>query len=98
VAVLSPDGTELADVFLRGVQSFHGKWKHAHIRKRADGSTIRVHEYDREITAVSNLDLSAVHILIGSPEKLSRWVLLSGNCWAQIAENRLRGFFVKISD
>ncbi|SRR6266508_3381045 len=94
----SPDGTELADISLRGVQSFHGKWKRPHIRKRVDGSTIRGYEYDREITAVTNLDLSAVHILIGSPETLSRWVLLSEDCWAQIAENRLKGFFVKISD
>jgi hypothetical protein len=94
----SPDGTESSDVFLRGVQSFHDKWKHSHIRKRADGSTIRVYEYDREVTAVANSELSAVQILIGSPEKSSRWISLSENCWAQVAEDRLNGFFVKISD
>ncbi len=93
-----PDVVESSDIFLRGVQSYHGKWKHPYIRKRVDGSTIRGYEYDREVTAVANSELSAVQILIGFPEKSSRWVSLSENCWAQIAENRLKGFFVKISD
>ena len=94
----SPDGTESSDVFLRGVQSFYGKWTYPRIRKRTDSSTIRGYEYDREVTAVTNLEFSVVQILIGSPEKSSRWISLSENCWAQIAENRLKGFFVKISD
>jgi hypothetical protein len=94
----SPDQIESADIFLRGVQSFDGKWKRPHIRKRADGSTIRGYEYDREITAVTDLELSVVQILIGSPEKSSRWISLSENCWAQVAESRLKGFFVQISD
>jgi len=92
------DTVESSDIFLRGVQSYHGKWKHPHIRKRPDASTIRVYEYDHEITAVANSELSAVQILIGSPEKSSRWISLSENCWAQIAENRLKGFLVEISD
>ena len=94
----SPDGIESSDIFLRGVQSFYGKWKHPHTRKRTDGSTIRWYEYDREVTAVTNAELSAVQILIGSPEKSSRWISLSENCWVQIAANRLKGFFVKITD
>jgi hypothetical protein len=92
-----PDRSESSDVFLRGVQPLHGKWKHPHIRKRDDGSTIRGYEYDREVTAVANSELSAVQILIGSPETSSRWISLSENCWAQVAENRLKGFFVEIS-
>ena len=93
-----PDAIESLDIFLRGVQSYHGKWKHPHIRKRPDTSTIRVYEYDHEVTVVATSELSAVQILIGSPENSSRWISLSEHCWAQIAENHLKGFFVEISD
>jgi hypothetical protein len=93
-----PDTVESSDIYLRGIQSYHGKWQHPHIRKRPDASTIRVYAYDHEVNAVANPELSAVQILIGSPEKSSRWISLSENCWTQITENRLKGFFVEISD
>ena len=93
-----PDVVESSDVYLRGVQSYHGQWKHPHIRKRPDDSTIKGYEYDHEVTAVANSELSAVQISIGSPEKSSRWIALSEKCWAQVAENHLNGFFVIISD
>jgi hypothetical protein len=97
-SLLEPDAVESSDIFLRGIQSYHGKWKHARIRKRCDTSTIRVYEYDHEVTAVANSELSAVHISVRSSEESSRWISLSENCWAQIAENHLTGFFVKVSD
>jgi hypothetical protein len=48
--------------------------------------------------AITNPELSAVQIMLGSTDSFSRWIALSEQCWAQIAENRLKSFFVKLSD
>ena len=96
--LLSPSPTESADVFLRGVASFHGKWKHPHIRWRSsDGSAIKTYGYEHPVVAITNRELSAVQISLGSPDKRSRWVSLSEQCWVQVAGNRLKGFFVNVS-
>ena len=97
LSLSEPGAVESADVFLRGVTSFHGKWKHPWVHKRS-GRTIRVHEFDHKVSALSNPEFTSVQILIGSPEISAQWILLSENCWAQIHENRLKGFFVKLSD
>jgi hypothetical protein len=95
--LLEPSAVESEDIFLRGVASYNGKWKRPHIRKRADGSTIRTYAYEHQVMVVTNPDLSAVQITLGSTDKLSRWISLSEHCWVQVAENRLKGLFVKIS-
>jgi hypothetical protein len=81
---------------LLGVKSYHGKWKHSHIARRSDGLTIRDYEEDElPITAITNPELSVTQIVIGVPEQASHWVSLSNHCWAQIANNHLKGFFIK---
>jgi hypothetical protein len=83
---------------LLGIKSNSGKWKHHHIwRRHTDDSVIRIYEYECRVIALTNPEFSSVQIVIGVPDKSSRWVSLSEYCWAQIADNRLKGFFIKTS-
>src|SRR5687768_12585463 len=50
-----PHESQAADIFLRGVASYHGKWKHPHIRWRSsDESAIRFYEYEHPVLAITN--------------------------------------------
>jgi len=90
------DMSKSSDIFLLGIKSNSGKWKHHHIwRRHTEDSSIRTYEYECRVIALTNLELSAVQIVIGVPDKSARWISLSEYCWAQIADNRLKGFFIK---
>lgn len=86
-----------ADIFLRGVTSYHGKWKHPHIRRRSDNSTIRIYDYEHRVFTVTDMSFSAIHITLGTSNKLCQWFALSEDCQVSISENRLKGIFVNIS-
>jgi hypothetical protein len=95
-ALSVPQTNETADLFLLGVKSYHGKWKHSHIFRKPDGLTIKDYfEDELPITTATNPESSVVQIGIGSPEQTSRWISLSDDCWAQISNNHLKGFFIK---
>ena len=95
--ITKPNEAKPADIFLRGVASYHGKWKHSLISRRSDNSTIRIYDYEHRVFAVTDANYSAIHITLGASSKQYQWFSLSEDCQVSISENRLKGIFVNIS-
>ncbi|MEM8532637.1 MAG: hypothetical protein AAGF95_17465 [Chloroflexota bacterium] len=57
-------------------------------------TTIQQHAFNLEANIVTATAYTHALVTFGQPEVATFWVALSSQCWALIAENRLKGFFM----
>lgn len=65
-------------------------------RLRFTPATIEQRSVDMTANVMTNKQYSYAAITFGSPEVHTFWVALSQNCFALLAGNRLKGFFILI--
>ncbi len=59
-------------------------------------ATIQQGSFDLTATVTTDAAYTYAVVTWGQPEQATMWVALSSSCWALIAEDRLKGFFVRL--
>lgn len=95
-----------ADRTLRDVEVVVGRhaWKTTDLQvpmaSRSADLEIQVHRrnvyVELHVSVMADRSGSYARVLLGDLEEGSTWVALSGECWAEISRDRLKGFFVVI--
>ncbi|NOK60514.1 MAG: hypothetical protein GFH27_549297n113 [Chloroflexi bacterium AL-W] len=57
-------------------------------------TTIQQHSFNLKADVITDADCTYTLLMFGKHETSPFWVALSSHCWALIAANRLKGFFI----
>ena len=91
-----PQVTQDADLVLVDVES-EPAWP-PYTKTGCDEVVRHYYYVESDVSATTNTDYSCVQFLFGKTGPVGEWIALSHQCFALVADNYLRGFFVQLAN